>query len=77
MGTFAEIALSITVYLLPTKKNKLLFPFPFAANKQKFSVSVFCLQKINGSCPIPLVQFPSYGNMEKLTGRHRHVDMKT
>ncbi len=61
------------------KKNQLLFPFPFAANKWKFSVSVFRLQKTNGSCLIPLVPFLSCGNMETLTWRHRHgeIDMKT
>jgi hypothetical protein len=35
MGTFAETTLSVTVYCLLTKENKLLFPFPFAATKQK------------------------------------------
>jgi hypothetical protein len=39
---------SITVDRLPTKENKL--PFPFAANKQKFDVSLFHLQQTNGSC---------------------------
>jgi hypothetical protein len=37
----------ITIYCLPTKENKLLFPF--AAKKQKFAVSVFLLQQTNRS----------------------------
>jgi hypothetical protein len=40
----------------PWKKN-LYFPFPLAANKQKFAVSVFRLQQTNGSCRFPLVLF--------------------
>jgi hypothetical protein len=35
----------IAVYHLPTMENKLRFPFPFAANKRKFAVSVFRLQQ--------------------------------
>jgi hypothetical protein len=37
MDTFAETAIVDYVYRLPTKENKRPFPFPFAANKWKFS----------------------------------------
>jgi hypothetical protein len=38
-------------------KTNFHFPFPFAANKQKFAVSVFGLQQINRSCCFLLVLF--------------------
>jgi hypothetical protein len=41
MGMFAEQQSSVTIYHLPMKENKPLFPFPFAANKRKFAVSIF------------------------------------
>jgi hypothetical protein len=47
---------SITIYL-PTKENKLPIPFPVAANKRKFSDSIFRLQQTNGNCRFPLVPF--------------------
>jgi hypothetical protein len=44
---------SITVYRSPTKENKLLFSFLFAADNWKFAIFVFHLHKINGSCRFP------------------------
>jgi hypothetical protein len=46
MGTFAETAIADSM-------------FPFAANKQKFAVSIFRLEHTqkNGSCCFPLVPF--------------------
>ncbi len=76
----SETAIVDYVYHLPIKKKNLCFLFPFAANKQKFAVSVFCLQQTNWSCHFPLVQFSiriipetlkhGHGDME--TWRHRH-----
>jgi hypothetical protein len=57
----------ITVYCLPTREN-VHFPFPFAANKRKFVVSVLCLQKTNGSCYTPFVPFGEFW---------KHRDMET
>jgi hypothetical protein len=37
-ASFLKQQLSITVYGLPTRKTNFRFPFPFAANKQKFAV---------------------------------------
>jgi hypothetical protein len=75
MGTFAETAIAITVYLLPTKEKNVRFPFPFAANKRKFAVSVFRLQKTNGSCGFPLAPFSLCGIPEM--SRHGHGDVET
>jgi hypothetical protein len=77
MGTFAETAIVDyrTVYCLPTKEN-VHFPFPFAANKWKFVVSVLRLQKTNGSCYTPFVlfgEFRKHGDMETW----RNGDMET
>jgi hypothetical protein len=41
-------------------KTNFHFPFPLAANKQNFAVSVFRLQQTNGSCRFPLVLFYIY-----------------
>ncbi len=35
------------------RKTCVRFPFLYAASKQKFSVSISCLQQTNGSCPFP------------------------
>ncbi len=48
---------SITVSRSTTKEKNFRFPFPFAANKCKFAVSIFCLQQTNGSCCFLLVLF--------------------
>ncbi len=32
------------------EKTNVHFPFPFAANKRKFAVSIFCLKQTNESC---------------------------
>jgi hypothetical protein len=48
----------IIVYRSPVKeKIYFRFPFSFAANKRKFAISVFHLQKASGSCFFPLVPF--------------------
>jgi hypothetical protein len=52
--------MSITIYRLPTKEDKLSFSifhfrFPFL-----FSISVFHLQQTNGNCHFPLVLFSIY-----------------
>jgi hypothetical protein len=62
--------LSITVYRLPIKENKL--PFPFAVNKQKFVLSIFRLQQTNGSCRFSLAPF-SVREISKTAG----MDMET
>jgi hypothetical protein len=49
--------LSIIVDRLRTEENDFCFLFPFAANKQKFAVSLFHLQQTNGSRHFPLVPF--------------------
>jgi hypothetical protein len=40
-----ETPSSITIYRFPIKENKLPFPFPSAANKWKFTVTVFYLPR--------------------------------
>jgi hypothetical protein len=58
MGTLAETANVDYRFRLRTKENK--HRFPFAGNKRKFAVSVFCLQQTNRSCRFPLVPFYIY-----------------
>ncbi len=59
----------------PRKNFRLSFLFPFAANEQKFAVSIFCLQKRNESCRFPLVPFSVCRVPE--TWRHGHGDLET
>jgi hypothetical protein len=56
-------------------KTNVRLPFPFAANKWKFAVSVFRLKKTNGSCCFPLVPSSTCGILE--TWRHGHEDLET
>jgi hypothetical protein len=51
------------------------FPFPFAENKRKFAVSVYGLQKTNGSFHFQLVPFTVCGIPEMW--RHGLGDMVT
>ncbi len=77
--------LSITIYCLPTKKTNFHIPFPFAANKQKFAVSIFRLQKTIGSCRFPLVPFSvssvfrlrKHGDIHGDMETWKHADMQT
>jgi hypothetical protein len=39
------------VYHLPTRETNFRYPFPFAASKRKFAVSVLRLQQTNRSYP--------------------------
>ncbi len=60
MSTFTETA--IVDYHLPfddqgKQTSVFRFPFPFGANKRKFTVSIFHLQQTNGSCRFPLDPF--------------------
>jgi hypothetical protein len=78
MGMFAEQQTTITVYRLPTKKNKIPFSvsicskqtevchvrFPFAANKRKLPLSINLIIRLRNS-----------GNME--TWRHEDADLET
>jgi hypothetical protein len=57
------------------RKISVRFPFAYVANKQEFAISVFRLQKTNGSCRFPLVPFSICGIME--AWRHGHRDMET
>jgi hypothetical protein len=80
MGTFDGTA--IVDYRLwfaaLTKDNKVRFPFPFAANKRKFFVSVFRWQKTNGNCHFSLVLFSDLRNSEnEETWTCRNGDMET
>ncbi len=76
---------SIPVYLLSIKDPNFHFPFPFAANKWKFVISVFRLQQTNVSCCFPLVPFAIYmygkRNFKKIfyiyICIHRHVHICT
>jgi hypothetical protein len=53
-----QSSIIIIVDRLPAKKKTYFrFPFLFAANKRKFGISVFHLQKASGSCPFLLIPF--------------------
>jgi hypothetical protein len=54
--------LSITVYLCRPRKTNFRLSFPFAANARKFAVTVFHLQKTNGSRRFLLVPLSVYKN---------------
>jgi hypothetical protein len=73
MGTFAEAAIvDCRLSFLPTKENKVHFLIPYAANKRKFAVFVFCFQKTNGSCRFSLVPFSTCGILK--TWRHQDIN---
>jgi hypothetical protein len=87
MGTYTETAKLITVYRLPTKKNKLPFSVSvcfkqmevcrfrlFAANKRKLPLSVFHFQKYRNYIQyFGDIETWKHGDMETL----RHRDMGT
>jgi hypothetical protein len=77
MGTFLKQQLSITVYRLLPRKINFRFTFPFAANKRKFSVSVFRLQETNGSCLFPVLEFRKHGDMNTWRHGYEGMEMKT
>jgi hypothetical protein len=66
-------------------KTNFHFPFPFAANSRKFSVSVFHLRQTNGSCHFHGdMATQRLGDMETWRWKHgnmetqrRHEDMET
>ncbi len=75
MARFAKTAIIDYRLLFANQKTNVHFLSLFAANKWKFVVSVFRLQKRNESCCFPLVSFSICGNPETL--RHGHEDMDT
>ncbi len=54
MGRFADSA-NVDYHLSITDQEKTNFRSPFAENKRKFAISIFCLQQTNESCRFPLV----------------------
>ncbi len=73
---------SITVYRWSAKETNVLFPFTFTADKWKFAISEFCLQKKNGSYRFPLVpfqltEFRTHGEMDIDMETWRHRDLET
>jgi hypothetical protein len=73
MDTFAET--EIVRYHLSFadlgKQINVRFPFPFAANKQKFAVFCFLFQKTNGSFSLPFAELWRHGHGDKMeTWRH-------
>ncbi len=71
-----------------TRKSNICFLFQLAANKRKFAVSAFCLQKTKGSCHVSVssvfrfrnsrnVKTGRYGDGKMETWRHRHGDTET
>ncbi len=80
MGTFAETAIVDyrLSFFLPSKIN-FRFPFPFAANKRNFAVSVFRLQQTNENCRFPFAECRKHGdgdmeNEVMETRRHRYME---
>jgi hypothetical protein len=58
MGRFAETAIvDYHLSFADQEKQTSIFHFRFSANKRKFAVSIFRLQKTNGSRRFPLVPF--------------------
>jgi hypothetical protein len=78
-GTFAETAIvDYRLSFADQGKTSFRFLFAFAANKRKFSASVFRLQKTHGSCHFLIDPFSvcgKHGGME--TWKHRDIDMET
>ncbi len=69
--------LSITVYHLLTKENKVPFSVSVCINKRKFAVSVFLQQKANGSRRFLLVPFSVCENMETWRWRYGNLETQT
>ncbi len=65
----------LPVIVCRPRKTNFRFPFPFAANKQRFAVFVFCLQHTNRSCRILLVPLSACRIPE--TCRHEDGDIET
>jgi hypothetical protein len=67
MGTLVETAIiDYRISFADQEKQTSVFPFPFAANKRKFVISILCLQQTNGSCRFLFAAGCSqrYGDME-------------
>ncbi len=75
-------------FVCRSRKTNVHFMFPFAANKQKFSISIFCLQQTNRSFPFPfsicrkqtkvaVFHVWNFGNVDMETWRWRHGSMET
>ncbi len=90
MCTFAGTAIINLPFLFAGQGKNFRFPLLFAANKQKFAVSAFRLQKLNRSCHFSvssvfrLRNFRNvetwtwwHGDMETWRWRHGDVDMET
>ncbi len=80
MGTFAET--SIVVYRIVCLPRKIMsvFPFPFAANKRKFAVSISVCRKQTEFAVFRLFRFP-FAEFQKRGGMDMetwgHTDMET
>jgi hypothetical protein len=75
MGTLAEtVIVDYRLWFADQGKQTSVFrSYIFSANKRKFLVSVFRLQKTNRRCRFLLVLFSVCGNPE--TWSHGHRDM--
>jgi hypothetical protein len=77
-GKFAETTIiEYRLSFADQGKTNVRLPFPFAASKRKFAVSVFRLQKTNGSCRFPLVPSSTSRNGILETWRHEQGDLET
>ncbi len=47
----------LPVFVCQLRKINFRFPFPFAANRRKFAISILRLQQTNGNCRFLLVPF--------------------
>jgi hypothetical protein len=65
---------SIIVNRLLTKENKL--PFPFAAHKRKFAVSVFRLQQTNERCRFLFAVLSTGIDTFGTVDVHVHINLK-
>jgi hypothetical protein len=77
MGTFAETAIVDSPFIVcRPRKTNVCFPYPFAANKEKFAISVLRLQKTNRSCRLPfsVCGIPERGDMDMKTWRHLDIE---
>ncbi len=69
MDTFAETEIVPYHFSFADlgKQINVRFPFPFAANKQKFAVFCFPFQKTNGSFSLPFAELGNCGDMDMET----------
>jgi hypothetical protein len=70
---FAKTAIVDYLLQFADQGKQTFSPFLFLANKRKFAVSIFRLQKANESCRFPFEEFWKHGDEDMETWRHLNL----